>query len=177
MAICAIVHEALTRGFPSVQANSENPSVIATMQQIVTKRSAFEALMYSQFVRDIYYGNDMSCTRRQRRLCLEYHVRVIKSVRQDLTSSQDKCGDGTITMVLSLALQEQIGIVGDQSKRQDAFRTPKQGPLQFLRMLDVYGAHRTPETTPHIRALLKMAQIRGGVARLGIGGLGHQISK
>ncbi|KPI45743.1 uncharacterized protein AB675_720 [Cyphellophora attinorum] len=172
----AIVHEALTRGFPSVEANSENPSVVATMQQIVTRRSAFEALMYSQFVRDVYYGNNLLCTRRQGRLRLEYHVRVIESVRHGLINSQDECGDETITMVLSLALQEQVGVVEDQTKKQGGLRAPKQGPLQLLRMLDVYGAQRIADTTPHITALLKMAEIRGGVAGLGTGGLGHQIS-
>jgi hypothetical protein len=177
MGMRAIVHEALTRGFPSVEPNSENPSVVTTMRQIVTKRSAFEALMYSQFVRDKYYGSSMSCTRRQRRLRLEYHVRVIESVRHGLIDSQDECGDEIITMVLSLALQEQVGIVEDQTKTQGGLRAPKQGPLQFLRMLDVYGARCTAEATPHIAALLKMAQIRGGASRLSTGGLGHQISK
>lgn len=171
------VHSALVRGFPPKRPALENPHVTSIMQLVISRRSAFEALMYSQFVRDIHEAGHSGVTRRQRQLHLEYHVRTIEATKQALTNPREACSDTTMTSVLSLALKEQVVNNENEAQNNDKLHVPRQGPLQTLRMLDIYGGPRNAAQTTHISALLKMAHLRGGVDRLEMVGLGHQISK
>lgn len=101
---------------------------------------------------------------------MDYYARAVEAVNRNIQHLDTACSDENIIAVSSLA-HHKISSVKETAPARE--RRPSQGPLNALRLLDMYGGPIRPAVT-HTRGLLKMIELRGGVNAITCPGLAHQ---
>jgi hypothetical protein len=148
--------------------STDSPIARDRMRKLISSPSLFNCCLFSQAVRNhaaegAYPG--------KRRLVLELYARSVEEVNQNMTDSSVALSDDNLWAVLLLASHS----VPEDGDYPNSLRpAPTQGPLTSLRWLDHYGAYIAP-TNMHIKALLRMVEIRGGFDALSLDGLGALI--
>ena len=88
-----------------------------------------------------------------------------------MASIENACSEGTVLAVLALALHSPK-VRMTESWFDVAGRRPKQGPLEYVRLINLYGG-AIDTVTMHIEALSRLITFRGGLHALTMPGIAH----
>lgn len=137
------------------------------MDRIISVELIFQAYMFSQAIRNLQLN---SRSVRLRGLVSELHSQVVRTINSSMLDEKAACSDDTILAVCNLACHNFIS----SSVVLDTRARPEQGPLESLRLLDLYGGP-IESVEVHLDGMLKMVELRGGLKALGLPGLGPSI--
>lgn len=104
---------------------------------------------------------------------MEYYARAVEAVNQSMQTAETACTDDNILAVASLSHHDLANGEDTVSNNEEELR-PSQGPLNALRLLNVFGGHIKPATT-HTLGLLRMVELRGGINEIIYPGVAHQL--
>lgn len=96
-------------------------------------------------------------------------IETIKLINEAVQDPARAASDAVLLSVLCMAHN-----TSNDSSQQRANVTPFTAPLQRLQWLDVYGS--LPPNLVHVKGLIQMVMLRGGVEKIELPGLASIIS-
>lgn len=160
--------EMLNQIFPATPSG-ENELAIFWIHRIVSETGLFYTYLFSQLTRN-------TCTQilpsRAQRQIVQCHSETVSYVNTQLADPATACNDDNIHAVLALANHY---LPEDTSPARVGVQGPAQGPLNSLRLLNLYGGPIQP-VSMHWQGLLHMIKLRGGIEKIKLSGLAGQIS-
>jgi len=96
------------------------------------------------------------------------HTETLQYVNEKFSQPTTACDDDNVLAVAALAYN-------GPARTETVSRSPCQGPLKALQVLDIYGG--LLDVVPmHLQGLRRMLSMRGGLANLELPGLAQQMS-
>ena len=156
--------------FPT-NAGMATERVARWIQLITTSPVCFFAHTFAQAMFETLY--QPSNSDRTRRRAAVYYSKAIQAVKQNMSKAEDACADDNLLAVLALAQHQPVEAFDISVPTSEYW--PKQGPLDSLRLLNIYGGpvHDVPV---HAEAFSRLIMLRGGLEEIRLPGLRAMIS-
>jgi hypothetical protein len=167
------IYVRLDQVFVPGRGNFQNQNAMALMRRIVSESLFANIFVFTQLVRELAIKAQSSPEQERARFrCLAEAIQIVNHRLRDHDTAID---DDTILAVLALSfhdpkLDEQKAPLGSIQ-----FQKPSQGPLKSLRMLQLYGGP-IKHASMHLRGLVKMIELRGGLSSLHMPGLAQNVA-
>jgi hypothetical protein len=160
------VDQFLLQLFPPEKGNLRSSLANAWFEKCVSQRGLFHAFFFCQFARN--RAAKALTARQDSPELLSCHMEAVREINKKFSNASTACDDENILAVGALAYHGPV-------KTEIPSRSPCQGPLKALQVLDIYGG--VLGTVPvHLDGLARMVSIRGGLANIKLPGLAQQIS-
>ncbi|KIW81531.1 hypothetical protein Z517_04557 [Fonsecaea pedrosoi CBS 271.37] len=158
------LYETLSQALPA-SSSGENELAAIWVRTIMSDAGILYAYMFSQLMRNKHKHRLDRIAEHQ---LLHAYSETVTYVNTALSNRGTACNDRTLLAVFTLAYHS---MTLDSQPPQDPPRGPAQGPLNSLRLLNLYGGP-LGAVSIHREGLLKMIELRGGIGKFTLPGLG-----
>ncbi|KIY02124.1 uncharacterized protein Z520_02262 [Fonsecaea multimorphosa CBS 102226] len=159
------LYETFSQALPA-NTSRENDDLAATwVRKIMSDSGLLYAYMFSQLMRN---KQKQHLGRKAERQLIHAYSETITYVNRALTNHSTACSDSTLLAVFTLAYHS---MTLDSRPQPNRPRGPTQGPLNSLRLLNLYGGP-LEAASMHREGLLKIIELRGGIEKYTLPGLG-----
>ncbi|OAP56105.1 hypothetical protein AYL99_09284 [Fonsecaea erecta] len=160
------LYETFSQALPTL-SSGENELAATWVRTIMSDPGLLYAYMFSQLMRN-KHKHDLD--RKAERQLLHAYAETITYVNTALSDHATACSDSTLLAVFTLAYHSMTLDSRPQPSHRSP-RAPTQGPLASLRLLNLYGGPLGAASI-HRDGLLKMIELRGGIEKFTLPGLG-----
>ena len=124
----------------------------------------FDSMIYSSmFHRSVLYSSK-ACPNLQQ--ALPYKLRIIQRLKEVISQGSEGSRDEVIFAIMALAWNESVHAIPEKKR-------PFNTPLRTVRWINVYG--NVDAVPTHVKAVLDLIALRGGIENLKLRGLAEMI--
>ncbi|KIW34726.1 uncharacterized protein PV07_01484 [Cladophialophora immunda] len=158
------LYETFSQALPA-NSSGKNELAATWVRKIMSDSGVLYAYTFSQLMRNKHRH---CLDRKAERQLLHSYSETITYVNTALSNYSTACNDSTLLAVFTLAYHS---MTLDSRPQPNRPRSPAQGPLNSLRLLNLYGGP-LEAASMHREGLLKMIELRGGIEKFTLPGLG-----